>query len=95
MESLFKRRTGCGTSENQIYINKDSKKPEPLTEEKINNINQMVNDFASESLRTIAIDYKEVDDATAQNSQKIEANESGFSIIKDEFVLESLGSRIR
>jgi len=50
VESLFKRRTGCGTSENQIYINKDSKKPEPLTEEKKNNINQMVNDFASESL---------------------------------------------
>jgi len=96
------RNTSFGTSDWRVFLkggpdvvltktkyifNKETNKPEPLTEEKLNKINQCVNDFASDSLRTIALGYKDVDNATFENSEKERTNDSDSNLIRDDFVL--------
>ena len=70
----------------KYYFNKETNKPEPLTEEKINEINTRIYDYAGESLRTIGIAYKDIDETMAENYDKLDQN-GNLIINKDEFIL--------
>jgi len=70
----------------KYLYNKDSNKPDILSEDKINQIGEMINDFASDSLRTIGLAYKDVDDKTADDFEKTDLN-GALQINKDEFIL--------
>lgn len=69
------------------YYNLSEGKVNNLSEEKSAEITKKINDYASESLRTIALAYKDVDDSTAENFDKkdqygkISINTEGFNLL--------------
>lgn len=71
----------------KFFYNVQTNKPEPLTEAKLANINSFINNFASNSLRTIGMAYKDVDDQTANDFDKVDPYGGGLAITKSEFIL--------
>ena len=56
------------------YYSVSEGKNNDLSDDKNSEITKNINHYASESLRTIAIAYKDVDDSTAENFDKIDQN---------------------
>ena len=69
-----------------FFYNKITNKAEILTDEIKNKINQTINNYAGESLRTIGIAYKDVDELTAENYDKYDSY-GNLSINSSDFVL--------
>jgi len=69
-----------------FIFNKETNKPDAITEEKVIKINEMLNNFASDSLRTIAFAYKDVDESTAADFEKVDPRTNELLIQREGFV---------
>jgi Ca2+ transporting ATPase len=68
----------------KFFFNKETNKAELLTESKITKINKKINDYASDSLRTIGFAYKDID---TMQFKEFESQEGRMKLIIDDFIL--------